>query len=118
MAISYGVVVACCVCDGFCVWYCCAGIASLQPAYGKATTFSFFILPSTIATVGVATLLVGFVSGIYPSLFLSSFNTIKVLKGATMSGSGGKDLLRSGLLCSSLQYHQRSSLPRLWFFSN
>ncbi|PVD50438.1 ABC transporter permease [Terrimonas sp.] len=33
-----------------------------------------------------AALLLGFISGIYPALFLSSFNTIKVLKGGAQSG--------------------------------
>ncbi|MEI9919818.1 MAG: ABC transporter permease [Bacteroidota bacterium] len=65
---------------------------------GKTNSFSFFVMPSTIVVVVIATLFVGFISGIYPSLFLSSFNTIKVLKGVTTPGSGRKDHLRSGLV--------------------
>jgi putative ABC transport system permease protein len=42
-------------------------------------------------------LVVGIVSGIYPSFFLSSFNPIKVLKGSPGTGSN-KNPLRSGLI--------------------
>jgi putative ABC transport system permease protein len=65
---------------------------------GKLIPLSFFLEPVTVLIVTGAVILVGIVAGIYPSFFLSSFNTISVLKGSTLSGNGKKDFLRSGLV--------------------
>jgi putative ABC transport system permease protein len=65
---------------------------------GKLTPLAFFLEPVTVLIVTGGVILVGIVAGIYPSFFLSSFNTISVLKGSTLSASGKKDFLRSGLV--------------------
>ncbi len=49
-----------------------------------------------LALIGI-TLFVGFVSGIYPALFLSGFQPIKILKGTLSSGSKNANL-RQGLI--------------------
>lgn len=65
---------------------------------GKLTPLAFFLEPVTLLIVTGGVILVGIVAGIYPSFFLSSFNTISVLKGSTFSAAGKKDFLRSGLV--------------------
>jgi putative ABC transport system permease protein len=87
-------------------------VAAVLPMFnqltGKPIDLVFFMSPATITIVVAATFLVGLVSGIYPSMFLSSFNTIKVLKGAAAGRSGKKDHLRSGLVV--FQFAVSSSL--------
>jgi putative ABC transport system permease protein len=87
----------------FCAMLFAYGIvAAVLPMFGELTGkpigISFFISGSTILIVVAATFLVGLISGIYPSIFLSSFNTVRVLKGATAPGAGKRDHLRSGLV--------------------
>lgn len=63
----------------------------------KQVHFSYFLqLPVILLFSGLA-VLVGIISGIYPSFFLSSFNTIKVLKGASGT-SRSRNHLRSALI--------------------
>ena len=64
---------------------------------GKNTLFSFFIDFNAVSFILVLSILVGVLAGIYPSFFLSSFNTIKVLKGSS-SGRSGRNVLRNGLV--------------------
>jgi len=65
---------------------------------GKHISFTFFFQPLALLTTLVVTIVVGIIAGLYPAVFLSSFNTIKVLKGSTTGGGGRKSLLRSGLV--------------------
>ena len=64
---------------------------------GKNIPFSFFFDYISISVILLLSILVGVLAGIYPSFFLSSFNTIKVLKGSSAHGSG-KNILRNGLV--------------------
>jgi putative ABC transport system permease protein len=64
---------------------------------GHTTTIGLFLEPTALLTITGCVVLVGIAAGLYPSFFLSSFNTIKVLKGQT-SPSYGNDGLRSGLV--------------------
>ena len=58
---------------------------------------SFLNYKTIIAALGL-TFIVGLLAGIYPAFFLSSFNTISVLKGAVSNGPEKRSLLRSGLV--------------------
>ncbi len=51
-----------------------------------------------IGVAFISTVLVGIISGIYPALFLSSFQPVKVLKGALTSAGGNKVPLRNILV--------------------
>lgn len=51
-----------------------------------------------IGVVFISTVLVGIISGVYPALFLSSFQPVKVLKGALTSAGGNKVPLRNILV--------------------
>jgi putative ABC transport system permease protein len=65
---------------------------------GKSTSFWFFLEPVTLLAIISGVTLVGIIAGIYPSFFLSSFNTISVLKGTVSGSSGNRNVLRSGLV--------------------
>ncbi len=63
----------------------------------KDISFSFFFRYQSILAMLLVSFLVGLLAGIYPAFFLSSFNTIKVLKGSSLQGSQRKPL-RSSLI--------------------
>ena len=64
---------------------------------GKNISFLLFLKFSSLSVILIFSILVGMLAGIYPSFFLSSFNTIKILKGSSSVGSG-KNMLRNGLV--------------------
>lgn len=64
---------------------------------GKQIGAQYFANYRLIGTLILVLLVVGIVSGVYPSLFLSSFNPIKVLKGTLVKGNR-RNVLRSGLV--------------------
>jgi putative ABC transport system permease protein len=63
----------------------------------KNISFDFFLNYKLILAVLLLSFIAGILAGIYPAFFLSSFNTIRVLKGASMQGSQKKPL-RSSLI--------------------
>ncbi|MFM9839504.1 MAG: ABC transporter permease, partial [Cyclobacteriaceae bacterium] len=65
---------------------------------GKTITYGLFLEPMTLLLTILGVAIIGVIAGIYPSFFLSSFNTIKVLKGNTLASSGKREMLRSGLV--------------------
>lgn len=81
---------------------CAFGIAFLLLPYfnevaGKHFTFQDLINLPFLLSMFALCLVAGILAGIYPAFFLSSFNTIKVLKGSS-TGSSGKKPLRSSLV--------------------
>ncbi|HET7361466.1 MAG TPA: ABC transporter permease, partial [Salinimicrobium sp.] len=64
---------------------------------GEKIDFLFFLNPEVIILMIAFTFVTGIIAGIYPSFFLSSFRTVKVLKG---NGAGGKvkSYLRNALV--------------------
>jgi len=65
---------------------------------GKNISFGFFMNYRLILVMFSLSMLVGIVAGIYPAFFLSSFNTIKVLKGSVSAQGSQKKPLRSSLV--------------------
>ncbi len=65
---------------------------------GKHISLLVFLNATTLASIIGLVLVVGTLAGIYPSFFLSSFQIISVLKGASGSTPGKRNGLRSGLV--------------------
>jgi putative ABC transport system permease protein len=63
----------------------------------KYISFSFFLNWQFILVIFFVSFIAGILAGIYPAFFLSSFNTIQVLKGTSLPGSQRKPL-RSSLI--------------------
>lgn len=59
---------------------------------GKELTFNLFSQPWIFAGLAILALCVGFLSGSYPAVALSSYKPVDVLKGKIKSGSKGKQL--------------------------
>lgn len=64
----------------------------------KDLGFDFFLQYQCILAIFGVSLVAGILAGIYPAFFLSSFNTIKVLKGSSLTSSPQRNPLRSGLI--------------------
>ena len=77
-------------------------VYTLLPWYnqlaGEKINFSFFLHPLSILSIAGFTLLTGFIAGIYPAFFISSFKPINALKGMHGNQFKGKSLLRNGLV--------------------
>ncbi|HEX8376711.1 MAG TPA: ABC transporter permease, partial [Pedobacter sp.] len=72
----------------------------LLPLFNELASKSISLNALSLKDVGIlisASIVVGILAGSYPAFFLSSFNPIKVLKGAKL-WQGGKSFLRSGLV--------------------
>ncbi|MBN8789639.1 MAG: ABC transporter permease [Terrimonas sp.] len=65
---------------------------------GRTLTLPLFGNITWVLALLAGAVLLGFISGIYPALFLSSFNTIKVLKGSISSTGKRKSTLRNVLV--------------------
>ncbi len=61
-------------------------------------SFYFFLRYQPVLIMFLLSVLAGILAGIYPAFFLSSFNTIKVLKGSSMARGTQKKSLRSSLI--------------------
>jgi putative ABC transport system permease protein len=73
-------------------------LPSFNNLSGKHIHISYFLnLKAITSTLGL-TFVVGLVAGMYPAFFLSSFQTIRVLKGAVTNNPEKKSGLRSGLV--------------------
>lgn len=64
---------------------------------GKQLTLGVLMEPSFFAMAGALIVLVGFVAGSYPALYLTSFNVVEVLKGKARGGMKSKGV-RSSLV--------------------
>ena len=65
---------------------------------GKSLNVDFFINSQFITCVLLLGLFVGLLAGFYPAFFISSFNTIGVLNGASSNSTRSRSPLRSGLV--------------------
>jgi putative ABC transport system permease protein len=65
---------------------------------GKDMTFSRFLQPGILGSIILITLLVGILSGSYPSFYLSSFMPINVLKGNAAKSGKTSSFLRRALV--------------------
>ncbi len=65
----------------------------IVPAINKAAdmqlSVNMFLHPALLVIILVVPFAIGILSGIYPALFMSSFNPAKVLKGIFKNGNGG-----------------------------
>lgn len=66
-------------------WLCLPWVNSVT---GLELSIKSLLLPSVLVPVLLMPLLVGLISGVYPALFMSSFQPSKVLKGLFKAGSG------------------------------
>jgi len=76
-----------------------AALPFYQSMTGRALGLPYFSSPLVIPGLLGLALVVGFLAGLYPAFFLSSFKHTDVLKGSPLAGKGRRSLvLRSGLV--------------------
>ena len=76
-----------------------AALPSYRNLTGKALGLAYFSDPLVIPGLAVLALAIGFLAGLYPAFFLTSFNHADVLKGSPLAGKGRRSLLlRNGLV--------------------
>jgi putative ABC transport system permease protein len=73
-------------------------LPSFNHLSGKQIDISFFFHFKAITTITVFMILIGLAAGIYPAFFLSSFQTIRVLKGQVLQTPAKGGGLRRGLV--------------------
>jgi putative ABC transport system permease protein len=73
-------------------------LPSFNHLSGKQIGISFFLHFKIVVAIIVLMILVGITAGIYPAFFLSSFQTIRVLKGAVLQAPAKGGGLRRGLV--------------------
>ena len=86
------------------------GLVSLVLPYidklsGRNLSPIFFMHPALLVAVFIGTVLLGVLSGLYPAIYLSSFQPVKVLKGGgdTGKGNGGfRNILVVGQFASAI----------------
>ncbi len=76
---------------------CALSLPHFNQLAGKVISQSIFTNPTHILSLWLLSLAIGVVAGLYPSLVLSSFRPISVLKGRFATGTSGL-LLRKGLV--------------------
>ncbi len=59
---------------------------------GKSLTFDFLVQPFFLATLAGIVLFIGLVAGSYPAFYLTSFNTVEVLRGKVRAGLKSKSV--------------------------
>ncbi len=59
---------------------------------GKSIRISGLFAPKMVAVIAIITIIVGFLSGLYPAFFLTRFNVAEVMKGQVTKGVKGKGL--------------------------
>lgn len=73
------------------------GLPLLNAAIGRTLTLMTFVIePLNVLYIVLVVFGLGLLTGIYPSLYMTSFNMSRILKGG--SASGGKSVFRSGLV--------------------
>ena len=72
-------------------------LPSIESLSGRDLDFPIFSNVKLILSLVGGTIILGIVSGLYPSAYLSSFQPVKVLKGSIQTGRG-KSLLRNVLV--------------------
>jgi putative ABC transport system permease protein len=76
-------------------------LGSFNGVAHKSFTMGSLLDPYMISIVGVIILFMAFVAGVYPAIYLSAFQPVKVLKGQLIKGKGA-ELFRKSLV--TIQY--------------